>query len=98
MANKPTSKGRKDQNSTRHHGAVDGVKGRVGRILTKAAVNGTYDTSVDEETAVLVAVPDKRQAEAQTTEYLDELAFLAETAGATVVHRFVQRLDRPQCG
>ncbi|WP_218134730.1 GTPase HflX [Hymenobacter lapidiphilus] len=95
MANKPTSKGRKDQNSTRHHGAVDGVKGRAGRILTKAAENGTYDTSVDEETAVLVAVPNKRQAEAQTTEYLDELAFLAETAGATVVQRFVQRLDKP---
>ena len=95
MANKPTSKGRKDQNSTRHPGSVDSVKGRAGRILTKAAVNGTYDTSVDEETAVLVAVPDKRQAEAQTTEYLDELAFLAETAGASVVHRFVQRLDKP---
>ena len=95
MANKPTSKGRKPGKSTRHPGAVDGVKGRAGRILSKAADNGTYDTTVDDETAVLVAVPEKRQADARTQEYLDELAFLAETAGATVTKRFIQRLDKP---
>ncbi|MFD2785066.1 GTPase HflX [Hymenobacter rubripertinctus] len=98
MASKPSPKsnnGGKAQNSTRHPGAVDGVKGRAGRILTKAAQNGTYDTSTDDETAVLVAVPDKRQADARTQEYLDELAFLAETAGATVTKRFIQRLDKP---
>ncbi|WP_082318284.1 GTPase HflX [Hymenobacter sp. DG25A] len=94
MANKPVSKGRKHSNSTRHPGAVDSVKGRAGRILAKSE-KGTYETSPEEETAVLVAVPDKRQADALTQEYLDELAFLAETAGATVTKRFVQRLEKP---
>ncbi|WP_143434901.1 GTPase HflX [Hymenobacter roseosalivarius] len=47
------------------------------------------------ETAVLVAVPDKRQPDTTTQEYLDELSFLAETAGAQVTKRFVQRLEKP---
>ncbi|UYZ62685.1 GTPase HflX [Hymenobacter weizhouensis] len=95
MANTPSSKGRKGQNSTRHPGAVDGVKGRAGRILAKANSSGTYDTAQQQETAVLVAVPDKRQPDRVTQEYLDELAFLAETAGAQVTKRFVQRLEKP---
>ena len=89
------SKSRQGQNSTRHPGAVDGVGGRVGRILHRAAQNGTYETAQEQETAVLVAVPDKRQPDEQTQEYLDELAFLAETAGAAVTRRFVQRLEKP---
>ena len=36
-----------------------------------------------------------RQDEAKVTEYLDELAFLADTAGAETVARFTQRLDYP---
>ncbi|UPL51233.1 GTPase HflX [Hymenobacter sublimis] len=64
-------------------------------MLAKSEKNGTYETSPEAETAVLVAVPDKRQADARTQEYLDELEFLAETAGATVTKRFVQRLDKP---
>ncbi|OUJ76306.1 GTPase HflX [Hymenobacter crusticola] len=44
---------------------------------------------------MLVAVPEKRQADEKTQEYLDELAFLAETAGAQVTKRFVQRLEKP---
>ncbi|GAB3232704.1 GTPase HflX [Hymenobacter seoulensis] len=95
MANKPASKGRKPGKSTRHPGATDTVKGRVGRMLAKSGKDGTYETAPEEETAVLVAVPDKRQADARTQEYLDELAFLAETAGATVTKRFVQRLEKP---
>ncbi|WBO83702.1 GTPase HflX [Hymenobacter yonginensis] len=83
------------QNSTRHPGAVDSAKGRAGRILAKGNKDATYETSLEQETAVLVAVPDKRQADARTQEYLDELAFLAETAGVTVTRRFVQRLDKP---
>ncbi len=47
------------------------------------------------ETAVLVAVVTPMQGEAKTAEYLDELAFLAETAGARVVRRFTQRLPQP---
>ena len=36
-----------------------------------------------------------RQDERKTAEYLDELEFLAETAGAVTVRRFTQRLDGP---
>ncbi|MBF9251709.1 GTPase HflX [Pontibacter sp. 172403-2] len=54
-----------------------------------------YETAKPQETAVLVAVPNYRQTEEQTTEYLDELAFLTETAGAKAVKRFVQKLDKP---
>ncbi|WP_321479224.1 GTPase HflX [uncultured Bacteroides sp.] len=45
------------------------------------------------ETAVLVALITKTQDERKTNEYLDELAFLAETAGADIVGKFTQRLD-----
>ena len=47
------------------------------------------------ETAVLVALITRTQDERKTNEYLDELAFLAETAGARTVKRFTQRLDQP---
>ena len=47
------------------------------------------------ETAVLVALVTKTQDERKTKEYLDDLAFLAETAGAVTVKRFTQRLDSP---
>ena len=47
------------------------------------------------ETAVLVALITKKQDERKTHEYLDELEFLAETAGAVTVKRFTQRLDGP---
>ena len=45
------------------------------------------------ETAVLVAIITPQQNERKTNEYLDELEFLAETAGAKTVKRFTQRLD-----
>ena len=45
------------------------------------------------ETAVLVGLVTKTQDERKTNEYLDELEFLAETAGAEVVKRFTQKLD-----
>lgn len=47
------------------------------------------------ETAVLVALITRQQDERKTEEYLDELEFLAETAGAVAVRRFTQRLDGP---
>ena len=47
------------------------------------------------QTAVLVAVMNDRQDETQVTEYLDELEFLAETAGVRTLKRFVQRLANP---
>lgn len=48
-----------------------------------------------EEKAVLVGLVHKDQTETQVQEYLDELAFLAETAGAVTVKRFTQKLAHP---
>ena len=48
-----------------------------------------------EEKAVLVALVHKDQTEHQAKEYLEELAFLAETAGAKAVKRFLQKLPHP---
>ena len=47
------------------------------------------------ERAVLVGLITQQQNEQKTQEYLDELAFLAETAGAEVVKTFTQKLDGP---
>ncbi|MGL5014939.1 MAG: GTPase HflX [Bacteroidales bacterium] len=47
------------------------------------------------ETAVLVGLITPQQGEFKAREYLDELAFLAETAGAVPVKQFFQRLDQP---
>ena len=47
------------------------------------------------ETAVLVGLVTKDQDEAKTKEYLDELEFLADTAGAVTVKRFTQKLAGP---
>jgi len=47
------------------------------------------------ETVVLVGVITRLQPEEQVTEYLDELEFLALTAGATTLRRFVQKVDLP---
>ena len=48
-----------------------------------------------EERAVLVGLVHKDQTEVQLKEYLDELAFLAETAGAVAFKRFTQKLPHP---
>lgn len=48
-----------------------------------------------EEKAVLVGLAQKNQTDIQVQEYLDELAFLAETAGATAVKKFTQKLAHP---
>lgn len=47
------------------------------------------------EKAVLVGVVQSMQTDKQVEEYLDELAFLAETAGAQTVKRFMQKLQMP---
>ncbi len=47
------------------------------------------------ETAVLVGLITPQQNEAKTNEYLDELEFLADTAGAVTVKRFTQRVNGP---
>ena len=48
-----------------------------------------------EEQAVLVGVITQKQSEADVKEYLDELPFLAETAGAITHGRFTQKVDYP---
>lgn len=45
------------------------------------------------ETAVLVGLITQNQDERKTAEYLDELEFLADTAGVTVLKRFTQKID-----
>lgn len=47
------------------------------------------------EKAVLVGLITQHQTENQLNEYLNELAFLAETAGAVTLKRFYQKLDKP---
>ena len=49
----------------------------------------------EEQRAVLVGLVHKDQTEQQVKEYLVELAFLAETAGAIAIKRFYQRLAHP---
>ena len=49
----------------------------------------------EEEKAVLVGLMQQGQTEEQINEYLDELAFLAETAGAHSIKRFYQRMEHP---
>lgn len=53
------------------------------------------NTIQKEERAVLVGMVQKDQTETQLQEYLDELAFLAETAGAITIKRFTQKLPHP---
>lgn len=52
-----------------------------------------YLTEAEPETAVLVGVITRDQTERMVQEYLDELAFLADTAGAVVKRVFTQQLD-----
>ncbi len=51
--------------------------------------------SLEREKAVLVGVITSMQSEAQVNEYLDELEFLADTAGATTMRRYTQKLPQP---
>ncbi|MDA3821472.1 MAG: GTPase HflX [Bacteroidales bacterium] len=54
-----------------------------------------WDHRPQPESAVLIGVIGKDQTEEETNEYLDELAFLAETAGAATAGIFTQRIDVP---
>jgi GTPase len=53
------------------------------------------ETKKKQETAVLVGLIHAQQGEEKTIEYLDELAFLAETANVYPIKRFTQKLERP---
>ena len=52
-------------------------------------------TKQETERTILVGIITQTQNEAKANEYLDELAFLAETAGAEPVKKFLQRLEYP---
>ena len=54
-----------------------------------------FDTAVKPEQAILVAADLYSYRKGKCAEYLDELAFLAETAGAETVKIFTQKTDRP---
>ena len=53
-----------------------------------------FSTEIEPETAVIVGVMLPNQTELQVREYLDELAFLAETAGIVVQRQFLQKLPQ----
>jgi len=54
-----------------------------------------YLTEPEQESAILIGVISRDQSYRLVNEYLDELAFLVETAGAVPVKRFTQNLDSP---
>lgn len=54
-----------------------------------------FETAAQAERAVLVGLITPQQDEARSSEYLDELAFLADTAGAETVKVFTQRVEYP---
>ena len=54
-----------------------------------------YDHRPETESAVLVGVISRKQTEDEVKEYLEELAFLTETAGATPAGFFTQKMDIP---
>ena len=49
--------------------------------------------SLDVEKTILIGVINSRQNAEKSKEYLDELAFLAYTAGGQVINRFTQKID-----
>ena len=51
------------------------------------------ETKINPETAILIGVIEKYQDAAEVEEYLQELAFLVETAGAIPRHAFTQQLE-----
>ena len=62
---------------------------------TKQSMKEFVISEAKVETAVLVGLITPQQDESKTREYLDELEFLADTAGAVVVKRFTQRAGGP---
>lgn len=54
-----------------------------------------FATNKEADRAILIGLSHRLQSQEKTLEYLDELDFLARTAGLEVVYRFTQKLDRP---
>jgi GTP-binding protein HflX len=56
---------------------------------------GGFSSEIAPERAVLIGVTNSNQPASQVEDYLEELAFLTDTAGAVPVKKFIQRLDVP---
>jgi len=69
-----------------------------GFLLFNMIEKKKYTISEEPEKAVLVGIITPKQNEEKVKEYLDELAFLAETAGAVTINKFTQRLDHALAG
>ncbi len=54
-----------------------------------------FSTHKIADKAILIGLSHRNQSQEKTIEYLDELDFLARTAGLEVMYRFTQKLDRP---
>jgi len=54
-----------------------------------------YETAPEEKTAVLIGLIQKDDTEEKVAEYMEELAFLSETAGLVPLKRFTQKLSKP---
>ncbi len=74
---------------------TDFFQTRVEIIIFVANMKEFVISEAKAETAVLVGLITKEQDEAKTKEYLDELEFLADTAGAVTVKRFTQKVGGP---
>jgi len=59
------------------------------------AVKKFFDTTIKPERAVLIGIITPNETEAQEKEYLEELAFLVDTAGGETIHTFTQKMLRP---
>jgi len=71
---------------------------RSNKVILLALIekkNKSVSTSKEQETCILVGIISQKQTREQLDEYLDELAFLAETANARCLKRFTQNLERP---
>ena len=79
--------GRKTKKGTFHY-QIDDNKWNVGE-KEKRGLNKR------KETAIIIAIMRQNQSEEQVNEYLDELEFLAETAGAKIKKKFIQKLQHP---
>jgi GTP-binding protein HflX len=65
-------------------------------MAKKSLIKKLYDTAPKKERVVLVGIITPGTTEAQELEYLDELAFLVDTAGGETVNIFTQKMQRPE--
>ena len=64
-------------------------------MARKSLLKKLHDTAPKKETAILIGIITPETSEAREKEYLDELAFLVDTAGGETKHIFTQKLNKP---